>query len=234
MALKQQSLVTQSSSVITKIQPAVKDSQRVNIFLDQKFSFSLTLAELLDAKLQVGQTLSFGQLQELKSLSQFGKLYQRALERLTARPFSVKEMYDYLRRKQFRRESSLRLHPESSIPLITNQQIEAVIAKLLDQHYLDDYRFATYYLEHRRQRQGISQRRLKLELLKKGISQSIIQELLDTPTSLRQDCTEIQKLLNKKRRLKSYDQKKLIQYLVRQGFDYELAQNSVLEMDSQN
>ena len=50
--------------------------------------------------------------------------------------------------------------------------------------------------------------------------------------SSRNDSTEIAKIIIKKR--SKYDDTKLLQYLVRQGFDYETSRNALRETDSQN
>ena len=206
-----------NSFQVTDIKQAVKNPNRANIFIDGKYSFSLDITQLVDAKLKIGTTLTAERLDELKHASTFGKLYQRTLEWVLVRPRSVKETRDYLARKSPEEKSF-----SSSI-------IERLVAK----GYLDDRKFAEYYVENRFVKKGISAKRLKMELMKKGVSSQIIAEVLDQNT--RSDEQEIQKIIAKKRA--KYDDTKLIQYLARQGFDFELARNLVQEsseMDSQN
>ena len=62
-----------------------------------------------------------------------------------------------------------------------------------------------------------------MELAKKGISKEIIDEVLDK----RNDEEEILKMIAKKRG--KYDDDKLIQYLCRQGFDYQLTRSLVAD-----
>ena len=76
-------------------------------------------------------------------------------------------------------------------------------------------------------KKGISARRLKMELMKKGIKKEIIEKVLGD--SVRNDEDEILKIIAKKRA--RYDDEKLIQYLCRQGFSYELARNLVLSYE---
>lgn len=238
--------ITEQKFKITAIKPAVKNQHRVNIFIDQKFSFSLDLSQLSDAQLKIGQILDSEQIKQLKSLSNFGKLYQRALEYLASRPHSTKEIQDYLRRKQNKRLTESKLYeaksklssqttvyqkPKKPTPLISDQGIKQIIAKLTEYKYLDDANFAKYYVENRFQKKGISQRRLRLELTKKGIASNIIDQVLFGSDCSRSDSDEIKKVITKKRRL-GYSDQKLIQYLVRQGFDYELAKDSVSKLSS--
>lgn len=240
---------------ITKITPAVRSERRVNIFVDEVYSFSLDVAQMVDFKLKVGQQLSPSELSDLKKASNFGKVYQRAIEYVLVRPRSVREVRDYLKRKQQRYVSpgaptltkqhyaspdstpnltKQQHHPSpdnTPIPTMSSQDIENIIARLLDKRYLDDKKFAEYYLANRFHQKGISQKRLQLELAKKGVDRAIIAEVIsNTP---RDDATEIKKIIAKKR-LRYSDDQKLIQYLVRQGFSYELACNSVRETDSRN
>jgi regulatory protein len=113
----------------------------------------------------------------------------------------------------------------------TGQSAE-VLDRLISKNYLNDEKFARYFVENYRLKKGISTKRLILELRKKGISQTIIDATLSELP--RDDQQEITKIITKKRAKYPGDPQKLIQYLVRQGFDYESAKTAVLETDSQN
>jgi SOS response regulatory protein OraA/RecX len=101
---------------------------------------------------------------------------------------------------------------------------------LIAKKYLDDYTFAEHYVEFYATKKGASRKRLQLELKKKGIRNEIIEEVL--AKTKRSDEDEIKKIILKKRA--RYDDEKLIQYLIRQGFDFELVKETVREMDSQS
>ncbi len=192
---------------ITDIKQGVKNQNRANIFIDGKYSFSLDIAQLVDFKLKIGQEITEAELAEYQQASAFGKLYQRALEWVLVRPRSVRETHDYLLRKLKENDST----------------ISDILETLTKKHYLNDYAFAKYYAENRFTKKGISKKRLKMELMKKGVSSAIIEQVLSS--NLRNDEEEIKKVIAKKRN--KYDDVKLIQYLVRQGFDFELARNLV-------
>ena len=83
---------------ITNIKQGVKNLNRVNIFIDGKYNFSLDIAQLVDFKLKVGQEITETELAEYQQASDFGKLYQRTLEWVLIRPRSVKETREYLYR----------------------------------------------------------------------------------------------------------------------------------------
>ncbi len=198
--------------VITDLKQGVKNPNRVNAFVDGKFSFSLDIAQVVDLGVKVGLALSAEKLAELKSASEFGKLYQRALEWALVRPRSEKEVRDYLYKKVFEKK-------------LDKNYIDLIVARLKEKKYLDDLVFAKYYVENRFVKKGISRRRLSLELMKKGVAKEIIAEVLDG----RNDEEEILKMIAKKRA--RYDDEKLISYLCRQGFSFELVQNLVRDYE---
>ena len=226
-------------SKITNLKQGVKNPNRVNIFINGKYSFSLDISQVVDYKLKAGQEISKEKLSELKSASDFGKLYQRTLEWVLLRPRSVRETEDYLQRKL---RNVLRgpfatneEQVSEALPVTTGERERVreeysefsneIIDKLISKGYLNDQTFAKFWVENRFIKKGISKKRLQLELIKKGISREIIEEALKS----RNDEEEIQKIIAKKR--KKYDDDKLISYLVRQGFSYQLAQNQVRDYE---
>ena len=237
---------------ITNIKQAVKNENRVNVFVNGKYSFSLDIAQLTDIKLKVGQSISENDLAEYKKASEFGKLYQRTLEWVLTRPHSIRETKDYLYRKnrscssgaQAPRYARLRQGERAARPSLTPSEqssdfsvdkssfIDTIVERLISKGYLDDYKFAEFYVENRFVKKGISKRRLSQELMKKGVSREIIDDVLNQ--SSRNDEEEILKIIAKKR--KKYDDEKLIRYLCRQGFHFETVRNLVQTYgtDSQN
>ena len=75
---------------ITELRQGVKNPNRVNVFVDGKFSFSLDVAQVVDFHIKKGMEISAEQLEEYKKASEFGKLYQRTLEWVLVRPRSVR------------------------------------------------------------------------------------------------------------------------------------------------
>ena len=231
--------------IITDLKQGVKNPDRVNVFVNDKFSFSLDVSQVVDFKLKVGKKISEEELNELKSASEFGKLYQRALEWSLTRPRSERELRDYLIKKLrnvprggFRDNGS---EWSAALPVTTGERkrlregysefFDEIINRLVARGYVDDRKFAEWWVENRFVKKGVSQKRLRMELLKKGISKNIIDEVLDA----RDDEAEIEKIIAKKR-MRYADDEKLIQYLCRQGFSFELAREKVQSygMDSQN
>lgn len=215
-----------SDQTITKITAGVKDPNRANIFLDGRFAFSLDIAQVVDLEVKVGQKVDEKRLGELRSASEFGKLYQRTLEWALARPRSESETRDYLRQRKLRR-SALNWQREREgkkpLPELQDDTMALVLKRLVEKKYVDDLKFAQYFIENRRLRKGISPRRLKMELKQKGIEDDLIQQVTDLTERTEEE--EILKVVRKKR--KKYDDTKLIAYLVRQGFDLQKSRDAV-------
>lgn len=220
---------------ITDIKQAVKNENRVNVFVNDKYSFSLDIAQLVDFKIKKGQVVSAAELEKFKNASEFGKLYQRTLEWVLTRPHSIRETRDYLFKKSIQPQKSKDPETKKTIlkkPAIDRAQFtDQIVSRLIEKGYLDDERFARYYVENRFVKKGISKKRLSQELSQKGVAKEIVDEVLD----LRNDEEEIKKIIAKKS--KRYDEGKMITYLTRQGFHFETVRNLVRDFygtDSQN
>ena len=205
---------------ITDISLQTRDKNRVNVSVDGKYRFSLDVFQVGELGLKIGQDCTDEELMALEAESQFGKLYARAMEYCLARPRSIREMCDYLWRKT--RSTKKRLPETGKIierPGVKPEIAERVLARLIEKKYLDDEKFARFWLEHRFLQKGTSVRRLKLELVQKGIENDIVERLISE--NIRSDDEELQKIIAKKRRKYAGDEQKFIAYLVRQGFAYD-------------
>lgn len=196
---------------ITKIQPAVKTAGRYNIFVDEAYSFSLEESQLLQLKLKTGVEIDEKQIEHFKTESEFGKSYARALELILRRPRSKREMNDYAKRKKWDTE-------------LTNRVLE----KLSEKGYVDDQKFAQFWLKARVASKPISKRKLQSELLQKGIANDIIEETLVDYTN-EQESDALVALIQKKQK-KYPDQQKFMAYLASQGFGYSDIKDAFLKM----
>lgn len=232
---------------ITDIKQAVRNENRVNIYVNGKYAFSLDVAQVVDMEVKIGRVISEEELADYKKASEFGKAYQRALEWVLMRPRSVRELKDYLKRREIQSEAKERKKDwergrEIADLIARGENVDAkrlekrtertknrvrygfkdlILERLAERGYVDDAKFARYYVENRFVKKGVSRKRLKMELMKKGISQEIIDEVLGE----RNDEEEILKIIAKKRA--KYTDEKLVAYLCRQGFSYDLARDLV-------
>lgn len=199
---------------ITALKTQVRDKSRINVYVDGVYSFSLDVTQVAELGVRVGKEYTDEQLIELEYESQFGKIYTRALEYVLTRPRSMREMREYLYRKT--RDT---LTKDGGIKKgVSKDLTERVFSRLVDKGYLDDEKFARFWVENRHVRKGTSARRLQSELNAKGINKELIESVLNQ--GIRTDSDELQKVIAKKARRYS-DPQKLAAYLVRQGFSYD-------------
>jgi regulatory protein len=200
--------------IITGITAQQKTQNRVNVMVDGAFRFSLDIFQVGDLGIKVGKEYSDQQLTQMETESQFGKLYGRAHEYCLMRPHSAKEVRDYLYRKT--RDS--RTKTGDIKPGVAVVITERVYSRLVEKGYIDDEKFALFWIENRNQIKGISRRKMTAELRAKGVEQTIIEVLLQATE--RGEEGELQKVI-KKKQARYPDQQKFIQYLMRQGFRYD-------------
>lgn len=199
---------------ITRITAQTKNNNRVNVMVDDKFRFSLDIFQVADLGIRIGKEYTEDELDEMESESQFGKLYGRTLEYCLMRPHSAKEVRDYLYKKT--RDTRTKTGGiKKGVPV---EITERVFARLVEKGYIDDEKFARYWVENRSFTKGASRRKLIAELRAKGIEGSVVERLWED--SERSDEDELQKIIAKKRGRYPDDQK-FMQYLARQGFSYD-------------
>ncbi|MDR1032987.1 MAG: RecX family transcriptional regulator [Candidatus Nomurabacteria bacterium] len=204
---------------ITAIGAQIKDPNRVNVSIDGRYSFSLDIAQLAELGIKVGQELDEARLAELREASTYGKLYMRALEYVLSRPHSRREVKDYLRRKTFDKKYKVRGKNELKTKEgVSQATADAVLARLTERGYVNDLKFAQFWVENRNLSKGASRRKLQSELAAKGVDKAIVDEVL-ADTS-REDSEELKKMIAKKA-ARYDDERKLIAYLARQGFNYD-------------
>ncbi len=204
---------------ITSISAQRKNPSRVNISVDGTYRFSLDIAQVVELGLKNGQEIDDEQLINFEQESEFGKLYARTLEYCLMRPHSAQEIRNYLWKKTLHKKVKNKktgdILDKKGIPTdITDRVFE----RLKQKGYIDDEKFARFWVENRNQRKGSSIRKLKNELRAKNVENTIIETIITQ--SHRNDTDELQKII-KKKQSKYSDEKKFIQYLMRQGFRYE-------------
>jgi regulatory protein len=210
--------------IITKLK-SQKNKNRVNVFLDGKFSFGLSLDEVLKNKLSKGMELGSEFLEELYFQSQFEILYQKVLNFLSYRPRSEKEVIDYLKKRLYKLKKSA--------PGLENKAMDKVLKKLYKNNLLDDMQFARWWVEQRLNFKHKGKGMIKLELYKKGIDRKIVEKVLaridDAKLkSMAQAITGKKiKLYNKLPEFKL--KKKLYEHLKRRGFSYKIIKSVIDE-----
>lgn len=186
---------------ITSLKQQAKNPGRVSIFVDEKYSFSLSLDQLVEHKLKKDLELTDADVKKYKKISDDGKLKARALEWVLNRPHSIREFKDYMYKKK--------ADPELTEKLITEFE---------GRKYLNDETYAKWLVEMRG-RANKSNRAISSELYKKGIDREVVDAVMGDKTS---EVARLREIIAKKSALSRYrnDKLKLIKYLISQGFSY--------------
>jgi len=211
---------------ITAISAQARNPDRVNISVDGKFRFSLDVFQLTDLGVKLGKECTEEELAALENESSYGKLYTKVLEYSMLRPHSSREMRDYLWRKTRETKYKARTGEIKSRAGVAQAVADRVYDRLVEKGYIDDEKFARWWVENRNLRKGTSRRKLQAELQAKGVAASIIASILED--SGRNDEDELAKIIAKKRN-KYPDEQKLMQYLARQGFSYDDIKSALAE-----
>ena len=191
--------------IITALQVQKKNPQRVNVFINDEFAFGL--ARITAAWLTVGQELSETKIIELKNQDQKEQALQRALHLISYRPRSEAEVRNHLQKYQ-----------------ISEETTTEVIARLRETGLLNDQQFAETWIENRATFRPRSKLALRIELRQKGIADEIVEDMLASVSDEDQAYEAAQK---KARQFRALDEKsfkqKLLGFLARRGFSYEVA-----------
>ena len=141
--------------------------------------------------------------------------FERAVKLLAAKPRSVAELRERLKRKGT---------PEAVV--------ETVISRLKEYGYLDDERFAFSYASFKVKQRPLGRRRLERDLKFKKVSSEIANEALELVYTETPEEQLIDKAIAKRVRLRGrpktrIEAKSLFDHLLRQGFPFDLVSDKV-------
>jgi len=190
------------SDKVTALRVQQRRKDRVNVFLDGAYAFSLQL--ILAAELRVGQELSKSEIDALQRRDAGEKAYESALHFLSFRPRSKWEIEQHLRKKKVGAEA-----------------IEAALARLEQAKLVNDLDFARFWVENRETFRPRGAWALRAELLQKGIARETIDTVLE---GLDEENSAMNAAERKAQQLAHLDKqtfrRRLSGFLQRRGFGY--------------
>src|SRR5271167_4700462 len=104
-------------------------------------------------------------------------------------------------------------------------KMAAVVARLADQHYLDDPAFASTYTRLRQENQSFGKRRVQQELSHKGVHAELVASTLDSAYAEVSEDELVRRYIARKRMEKPQDDKqvaRVIRRLVGAGFSFAI------------
>ena len=144
------------------------------------------------------------------------RTFERAVKLLAARPRSVAEL----------RQRLLQTRTTDS------STVELVIDRLREYGYLDDERFAFSYASLRVKQRPVGRRRLEQDLKFNKVDKQVADEALELVYDETSEDDLIDRAIEKRLRVRGrpssrVEAKSLFDYLLRQGFSYELVSDKV-------
>lgn len=191
------------AGTITALKAQQRSKERVNVFLDGEYAFSLEAVAA--AALRVGQALSEAEARALQETDSVAQAVNKAASFLAYRPRSTAEVRRSLAGKGF-----------------TDAVIDAALARLTDMGYLDDRAFAAYWVDNRAQFKPLGARALRYELRRHGVPAAIIEDALQAVDAAD---SAYNAAASQRRRLRGSDRAafraKVGAFLQRRGFAYD-------------
>jgi regulatory protein len=201
---------------ITSVKPQ-KRKNRVNVYLDDKFGFGLELQTLLKHNLKVKQELSDEKIEKIVKESEFQTVYDKLLKFASLRPRSKKEFDTWLKKHKVH----ISLHKD-------------LFNRLKHLDFLDDKKFAAWWVQQRQAFRPKSVRALRSELKSKGIDRKIIKEALNNE-GVNEYAAAKKILYKKKYRWKKYQgfekRVKMSNFLARKGYSWDTVKKVISEFD---
>jgi regulatory protein len=192
---------------ITDLKPQ-RNNKRVNVYLDGKFAFGIDLDNLVISGLKIGKNLENEEIEKIIKKAEFQKTFDKLLRFATLRPRSQKEIEDWLKRKKV----YLSLHEE-------------LFNRLNKLELIDDKKFAKWWIEQRIAFRPKGKRALEYELRGKGITQEIVNEILnDSPIDEEKIAKQLleKKAYKWKNLPKNEAYQKKAQFLAQKGFGWDV------------
>lgn len=180
-----------------------KGKKRYNIHIDGEFSLAVSEETLLKMDLYEGKELTEEELEKIKTLEENVQAKDYALNLLSYRPRTKRELLRRLKQKKFTPDIS-----------------EETVARLEQSGLVNDYDFAVYFVETFRDRRGIY--RLKNDLFRLGVEREVIDRTLaDVPVDEKETARKlIDRWLRIRRTRDEKTKRRLVNYLVQRGISW--------------
>ena len=195
---------------ITKIEQQKKNKDRVSVYIDDEFAFGIHKDILVEFNVYVGMNLEDDYIKDILKREEQKKANDYALNLLSYRARSEKEIYDKLKGKGY----------EDSI-------INATINMLRRYNFINDVEYAKMFVREKMNLSKNGSYKIKQKLYLKGINRDIIdnvmEELIDEEDEFEKALAIAEKKVQSYGNIEDYKKyRKLNDFLLRRGFDYDI------------
>lgn len=204
---------------ITKIEVQKRNKERVNLFLDGEYAFSISAELVYKEGLKVNKEINFEEIKELAENESFIRCKETALRSIEKAHKTEKEIRDKLRLKGYE-----------------DNAIDYSIEFLKKYNFLNDQNYAKAFIKDKLN--SIGSQKIKYSLIQKGISREIIDEELydlDKENEKNIAFNIAKKKLNLIKGKESDNYKisgKLFRYLISKGYSADITNAVVKEIMS--
>ena len=204
--------------VITKITQQKKDPERYNIFLDEKYSYSVDESVLVKFGLTKGMTLEDWSIDDMIYEDEIRKAVNRALHYLGFKMRSEHEV----------KQKLLQVGYGEAVVL------EALV-KLRELGFLNDETFSNALLETQKRSSGKGPRAIQQELQQKGIGKELQEKMVDSYSDEEQ--VEVARKVAEKEARKNKSQspqqkeRRIQNTLLRKGYSYDIIKKALVNID---
>ncbi len=153
------------SMVITSIERQKKNTHRKSVYIDKKYAFGLDDEDLFRLNLFIGKEITKDEIDKINQTCNFSKAKNIALKYIM-----------YMRRTEY--ELNTKLNQAGFDEVIIKQ----VIHKLKELNYINDVDYIERYIKDAINLKKFGEKRIRLELMKKGIGKALINEKINNIT----------------------------------------------------
>lgn len=208
-------------NIITKIEIQKRNSERVNIFVNNEFLFACSSELVYIHNLVKGKAIDLEEIGKIVEEDNYIKGKSRALKYLERGYKTEKEVFDKLQSFEY-----------------DEKTIARIMMFLIEYGFVNDENYAKMYTNTKVINCGKS--RIKQELLRKGIKEEYIYNAFDALSyGIEEErakflCEKRFKVLLKSEGNKIKLQKKLYDFLIRKGYDFDVVSRIVNEILEEN
>lgn len=201
---------------ITDLQQQKKNKQRYSVFLDGEYAFSVSDELVLKYGFHKGKTIEQQDLTVILQEDEAKSAFLKAVDYLGYGSRTVKQMREYLKKKEY--------SPES---------IDSAVEKLLGYNLLNDRQYAEDFIACKSDA-ALGRQAIKYKLMEKGVPKTIIEEALESfcheEAQLEGARQWVRKYLPKYADLPPRERRsKLGDTLARRGFSWEIIKEAIAQ-----
>ena len=199
---------------ITKIEIQKRNKERVNLFLDDEYAFSLSTELVYKEALKVNEEVDSKKLEILAEKESFIRCKDSALRAIEKSYKTEKEVRDKLQLKGY---------PDNAI----NKSIEF----LKEYNFVNDINYTKAFIKDKLN--SLGSQKIKYTLIQKGISKEILEDELsdinkENEKNVALDLAKKKIIIIKKKETDNYKiSGKLYRYLLSKGYEYEVVSEVV-------